>query len=291
MSIFDLSISPSQIEYIVQPGNTIIQAYQIKNNSGNPMYLSTSVETWKPKNTDGSVDYDNSIPSPYFDFSFTNSDIKLGETFTLQPNTEKQLVLKIHSTSTAPTDDVYATFFITQDPGQIPGESQTSAIVKVGSHLLLTTNTTDNPEFKAEIIDFKASPTFKDIILNKITFSAQAKNQGDFYFKTNGSLSIAKNNLEIKKINLTPLNVLSHTNRQIQCTYQSATDSATSSDCTLSPPFWPGKYQATLTLTQNDKNISQSISFFVFPYTLILITIFISALIFSLYLLKFKKNH
>lgn len=277
MATFNLSIEPAQIEYILQPGRTIIQTYQVRNESGNPITLTTSVEAWKPKSNDGSVSYDNAILNSNLEFTFTNSDIKLGDSFTLQPKSEKQLVLKIKSNPNSPASDTYATFFVTQNPGLVPGESQSQAIVKIGSHLLLTTSSVEQSNFKAEITNFKTFPKFKDILLNQITLSAEINNPTDFFFKTTGTISITKNDLEIKKIELDSLNVLSHSNRQIQCP-------------PLAPPFWPGQYTATLTLSQNDKNISQSISFFVFPYIFIIIILFLGASFSFLYWLKNKPN-
>lgn len=289
MANFNVSIQPAQIEYVLQPGRTIIQAYQIKNESGNPLILTTSIEAWQPKNTDGSVSYDNVLLNPNLQFSLNNSDLKLGESFTLQPNSERQLVLKIKSNPSSAPSDTYATFFVTQNPGQIPGESQSQAVVKIGSHLLLTTSTTAKPELKAEIINFKTFPKIKDIFLNQINFSAEIKNPTNFFFKTNGFISITKNNLEIKKIDLTSLNVLSHSNRQIQCSYQTDTPSAKSSNCYLSPPFWPGQYTATLTLSNNDANFSQSISFFVFPYAFIITILIVISIIFSVFYIRKKR--
>lgn len=288
MANFNLSIHPAQIEYIVEPGRTIIQAYEIKNESGNPLILTTSIEAWTPKNADGSVSYNNITLNPDVEFSLTNSDIKLGDSFVLQPNSNKQLVLKIKASPNSFPADTYATFFITENPGQIPGESQSQAIIKIGSHILLTTSPTDQIDFKAQIINFKTLPKIKDIFLNKITFSAEIKNPTDFFFKTNGTIAITKNNLDIKKIDLAPLNVLSHGNRQIQCLYQTATPSANSTDCSLSPPFWPGQYKATLTLSNNDQNFSQSILFFVFPYTFIISILLTSSVIFGIFYLKHK---
>lgn len=276
MANLNLSIEPAQIEYVLAPGRTIIQTYQIKNTTGNPVTLKTSIEAWKPQGNDGLVNYNNVALNPNLEFSLTNSDLKLGDYFVLQPNSEKQLVLKIKSYPDGLSRDTYATFFVTEDSGQIPGDSQSQAIIKIGSHILLTTSTTDKPDFKAEIINFKTSPKFKDIFLNKINFSAEIKNPTDFFFKTNGSISITKNDLEIKKIDLSLLNVLSHSNRQIQCE-------------SLYPPFWPGQYKATLTLSNSDQKISQSILFFVFPYTFILAFLLVSSIFFSIFWLKKKK--
>lgn len=284
MSI-NLSISPQQIEYIIKPGASIIQSYKIRNESNNPIYLTSSVESWQPLGDDGLLTYHNAPTSSDISFSLNNSDLQLGNVFSIAPNSETQLVLKIKASPEAKESDHYTTFFLTQnesiDNQNQNSQSQTS--VKIGSHILLSVSNTENTKEEFQIIEFNSTPKFKDILFNNINFSAKIDNQSSHFYKINGQLLIEKNNLQLNKIDLSQSNVLSHSNRRIYCSYQNQEEIA---NCQIKPPFWPGKYSATLLLSSNTASKSATINFFVFPYFLCLTILSVLVIIITIFSLK-----
>lgn len=282
MASFNLSISPPQLELILKPGVTLTQAYDIVNNSDNVLLLTTSVDPWRPTDSNGSVTYDNISPSQYLHFSLANADIRLGQTFRLEPGAKRQLVLKIKSDSDALLTDNYYTFFVSQDATSTlnPDQTNNQLSARIGSHILISTHTTDSPEISLAVTNFTTTPRFKDILFTPITINGLLNNNSEFYFRPEGKITLTKNNLIIKELTLAPQNVLAHHSRSIQC----LDDQQNTVPCSISPPFWPGLYTATI----NTTNTTVSTSFFVFPYyfTFALLTIGILATL----ILRFRRH-
>jgi hypothetical protein len=263
MSSFNISLTPAQFEFTAQPGATITQAYEITNNSDNTIFLSSSIESWLPSGIEGNVTYSNVVSDPKVIFSLNNADLSLGQGFNLQPQEKRQLVLKIKVDPQSELKDYYYTFFINQTSvGTLEGQqNSTQASGKIGSHVLLSVSNSEQQPAKAEIKNFKVFPKIKDVFLTPINFQAEISNNTDYFFKTDGQITINKNDLKINEIKLMPSNVLSHHSRSITCTDNTV--------CTLNPPLWPGSYTATLSLDPSISSKSVTISFFVFPFSLI----------------------
>lgn len=272
MPNFNLSISPPQLELIIKPGTTFIQAYTITNNSDTILYLTTSVEPWQPIGSDGSVSYANVFPNPNISFTLANSDLTLGQTFSLPPNQKKQIVLKIKPSESTPIADSYYTFFISQDTSNLIsiGGNQAKANAKIGSHILLTTSNTDQIAYQFKVTNFNITPKFKDILFTPINFSAKIANNTNHFFKPSGKITISKNNLAFKELDILPQNVLANNQRQIICQKIINTEAGpepTATNCTLTPPLWPGHYTATIKINETSATSSATINFFVFPFS------------------------
>jgi hypothetical protein len=281
MSNFDITLSPSQIEFVLKPGVTIIQAYEITNNSDLPITLNTEISPWIPAGTNGSVNYSQATNNPNIEFSLGNSDLQLGQAFTLAANSKQQLVLKIKTDSSIPLSDNYYTFFITQNETIITAKDNLSqATGKIGSHILLTVSDTANPKIESAIQNFSISPKIKDVFFRPIKFSGQIKNNSDFFFHTTGKITITKNDKIIRELNLNSDNVLNHHARDISCT-----DGTT---CQLNPPLWPGHYNVSVTLDSSLNAKSYDTSFYVFPISPILIIVVVVGIIFGIRKIKSK---
>lgn len=279
MSTFDLTLKPAQTELLAQPGVSLTQAYEITNNSSSSLLLTSSVLPWQPLGTDGSLTYDQVPTNPYFSFSLANSDLQLGQTFLLRPHSTRQLVLKIKSAIDTPQTDGYFTFFISQNlTTSLNPDTNLSTAARLGSHLLISTSTTDHPASKAHISRFSISPIFKDVFFPKLNFQAEISNLSPYFFKTSGQIIISKNNLTLQELSLFPQNILANSSRTIFCNQNNLPV-----NCSFTPPFWPGKYQATLVLDPSLSTPPSSLTFYVFPYSLILLI-----LLPSLFLLVFK---
>lgn len=270
----NLSITPSKLEIQISPGANYVQSYVIKNNSDQQIILNSSIESWVPQGSDGNVTYLNSNSD--INFSLSNSDLKLGQNFIIGPNQSKQLVLKIQVPQNLTSGDRYLTFFINQSTNtSLSGNS--TQLIKLGSHLLISVTKSESPTTKFIINNFKTNTKFIDCFFSPLKFSGEILNQSDYFDKIDKTISISKNNNVITKLTIFPDNVLAHHSRNIRCLSNNLPV-----NCQLQKPLWPGYYQATI-----DK---QTIGFIVFPYSLITIIIaflFVIKFLFDIY--KYRK--
>ena len=284
MSNFNLTISPSQIEFVLKPGTTITQAYEITNNSfDRSIVVNTEVLPWYPQGNDGSVNYQNIISHPNIFFSLSNSNIKLNKSFTLAPRESKQLVLQIKTDSNAELSDAYYTFFVYQDQNTTKSTtSLTQTSGKIGSHILLSLSKTAYQPVKADIKKFFVTPKIKDVFFSPLTFDGEVQNNTNYFFKTIGKITVTKNNKNIKELELNPNNVLAHHYRRFSCSDQET--------CTIRPPFWPGKYTATISFDPDFNIKPAETSFYVLPISPILFLLFLIGCFFGYKFIKNKIN-
>jgi len=284
MANFDLTLSPAQLEYVLKPGVTIIQAYNIINNSDSSITLSTEVLPWIPSGTDGSVNYDQAVSNPNIEFSLGNSDIQLGQPFVLAGGGKQQLVLKIKTNSSIPLADNYYTFFVYQNSETASSKNNYSqAVGKIGSHLLLTVSDVENPKVESKIENFSIAPKIKDVFFGPITFKGQIKNNSDFFFKINGKITITKNDKTIKEFTLNSDNVLNHYSRSFSC-------SAENNVCQLNPPLWPGHYKVNVSLDPSLNAKSYDTSFYVLPISPVIFILFVVGIIFGIKKFPFHRK-
>lgn len=264
----NLTLKPAQLEFIAKPGASITQAYNVTNNSANSIVLSTSVDPWLPTGPNGNVVYQGVPQNPNFEFSLNNADLKLGQSFILQPKESRQLVLKIKSFPQTPATDAYFTFFVSQDLSNSLRSSDNSAVSgRLGSHILISTSDSEDIPLKSQIVNLRASPPLVDVFFPRVTLQGQIANLGEYFFKTDGKITITKNDQPIKELNIFPQNVLASSSRNILC--NSGNEPVA---CTLNPPYWPGLYTVTLNNT--------STSFFVFPFSILFLTLAIATIFF-----------
>lgn len=282
--MFNISLVPSQIEFVLKPGVSLTQAYQVTNESDQKITLNTQVLPFLPSGDNGSVNYNNLITNPNIDFSFNNSDLTLGQPFTLGPKETRQIVLKITASPQTQLSDYYSTLFIYQTPDKTANDttiSQTSG--QIGSHILLSVSLTESPQTQGTIQRFSLAPKFKDVFFTPIKFSGQIQNQTNYFFKTSGKITISKNQKIIKELTLDSQNILANYYRQFSCENQSV--------CTLLPPFWPGAYTATLEFDSSLNIPPSTISFFVLPLSPIGLIAFIFLLVFFFQKINQKHHH
>lgn len=281
MAAFNLTLEPAQIEINLKPNAVFTQAYNITNNSTDTLLLTSSLSAWLPSDNQGGVHYLDTIDSLLI-FSLSNTDLKLGEDFTLRAGQKKQLVLKIINPSSE-IKDYYLTFFISQKPyTQIQSGQQNLA--KIGSHLLITTGKDSSSLPNLAISKLNIVPKIKDIFI-PLTISGDITNEGQHYSQINGKLSIYKNKQVISEQNIFPYTVIPQHSRLLMC----INPESEAVPCLLKIPVWPGKYQGLVTLNGNATKYEYPFSFFVFPYTLTIFILFIFFL-FALILKKKRKN-
>ena len=282
MTTFNLSLSPAQSEYVLKPGVNLVQSYDVVNNSDSEITLNTEILPWIPSSTDGSVSYNQATSNPNIEFSLANYDIKLGQPFVLAANSKQQLVLKIKTNYNISLADNYYTFFVFQNQNTIQSNDNfTAATGKIGSHILLSVSNTENPKIESAIQKFSISPKIKDVFFNPIIFNGQIKNNSNFFFKTNGKITITKNDKIIKEFELSPDNVLNNHSRNISCLNQSS--------CSINPPLWPGHYKVSVILNSDLNSQPYNTSFYVLPISPILFILLIALIIFGIKKFKLKS--
>jgi len=94
MSSFDLTLKPAQIEITLKPGVIFTQAYEVANNSSQTLLLSTSIAPWTPADKLGHVTYLDQTDSSLI-FSLSNTDLKLGQDFLLNPGQKTIMSLRL----------------------------------------------------------------------------------------------------------------------------------------------------------------------------------------------------
>lgn len=268
---FNTTLKPAQVELVAKPGITLTQAYNVINNSNSPIVVSASVAKWNPTGTSGLVTYDGIDASPNFEFSLANSDLRLGQSFVLRPSENRQVVLKIKSTSATPSGDNYFTFFINQDlGGQLNSDSTGGqATGRIGSHLLISTSTTQSPVSTLKTKEITFSPRFTDIFFPKVSINALITNESDYFTKTTGKITVSHRGQIVTETELFPHNVLAHSDRSVACLSNNEPV-----PCILHPPFWPGIYTVTI------NNLSAN--FYVIPFSLIIFGIIVGSFVYSL---------
>lgn len=262
MSNLDLTLSPAQSEITLIPSSTFTQAYEITNNSPETILLTTFIESWIPSNNDGNLIY-NTDQDASIEFSLSNSDLKLNQDFTLAPNQKKQLVLKIKNNDSN-NQDHYYTFFVQQKILN-PLLSNNQNLIKIGSHLLISSHSQVSTNSSLSPENIKISPKIKDIFLSP-TIIGKIYNSGQHYSQIDGQIIITLGQQNVWQSSIYPYTVLSQNSRLLKCLDKTNNQAI---DCQINPPLWPGKYQIKISLNQNSTITDYYQSFYILPYSFI----------------------
>jgi len=291
--ILSLSISPPLLEIMIQPGKSITQAYEIKNNAPTDLYVQTTVIPFTASSENGQIIYqETSLLLPQPQFSLSNANIQLGETFKLAAGQSQQLVLKIHIPQEISETDYYYTFFInSSSPSVFLNRTASSALARIGSHLLITVSKSGTPQIEGAINHFKAIPKIADLF-DSVKFEVIAANYGEAFFKAGGKIEIydwlGKKQQELK---LRPDNVLINSQRQLVCIRKTDDEQTVPPQipCVFSSLF-PGRYRAVATIPVNNSEtpISKAVFFYLLPIKLAIALI--ASLIFLALILKRIKR-
>jgi hypothetical protein len=163
----------------------------------------------------------------------------------------------------------------------------------MGAHLIFSAVSNKEIQENYHIDQFTASPKIKDILLTPINFDIIYKNDTPHFAKINGHFTISKNNQIIKEYTILPDTLLGNNTRKAVCIEPSSTQNQEFPNiipCSLNTPFWPGLYQAKITYKINNETKSEEISFFTFPYLLVLGLIIFSLIFYSI-VHQYKKRN
>jgi hypothetical protein len=281
---YSLSISPPLVEIKIQPGKSLIKAFDIENNGQTDLYLSSRTIPFESRGELGKINLlDNSLAiskmeSEGIRFGLINVSPNLKETFFLRAGEKKQLVLKISALQTATEKDYYFTFLIEQTAkGEVVSQSATNARAKIGSNILLSVSKTEQGLVQGQIADFKPIPILADIF-DEVEFRPIIVNGGERFFKIGGGVEIKNwRGKTVDKLNFRPDNVLSSSRRQAVCWQDDG-----QVPCQFES-VWPGRYKAILSFYPNedtDQTLTKEVVFWIMPIKIIigLLAVFILGL-------------
>lgn len=239
-----LSITPPLLEVQIQPGKSLTQAYQISNNSETELVLKAEVVPFEPADEEGGVKF-REVFEPKIGFLLQNADLRLGQSFLLRPGESKQLVLKIRVPKNAPEKDEYYTFLISQVPKTLLGESASQALVRIGSHILVSISKEERLARKGRVVKFEARPKVADVF-SKVNFDMIAENTGNRYFKPEAELKIEGwGRGVVEELKIRPDNILAFSKRRLSCWLPKEDVSFETKECDFSSRI-PGRYKAVL---------------------------------------------
>lgn len=264
---FSLSLSPPLLEVMLQPGKSITQAYEVKNQGSSTLYLKSFISPFLPDPESGQIVYQDLLsPGQQPEFKLNNANIGLNDTFVLQAGESQQLVLKVTAPKDLAENDYYFTFFVSHsNKGGLVQRTTSNFQAQVGAHLLLTVTQSGQLELKGEIREFQALPKIADLG-SLIKFKVAIANQGSAFFKTAGQIEIFDSlGKKRKELLLRPDNVLASSQKELTCLDEF---------CEFSS-FFPGRYRAKLTIAPSGLKpvITQTLIFWIVPFKIILVII------------------
>lgn len=238
---FSLSVSPPLTQILIKPGTKVTQTYQFVNNGEGGLY-SIHLFPFSPGGINGEIDLDENAPSSDW-FSLLAPQIAFGAKFNASPGANTTVVLQISVPPEATQKDYYFSLVFQSENEKGLDQSASQSSGRIGSNLLISVASDENPFKIAEIQEFSA-PLIIDS-LGKINYAFILKNVGRTLFKPIGRITV-DNIFSRKKINLeiAPQNVLAYSERRIACL-----KAENLTDCALESPVLFGLYRAKLDFT------------------------------------------
>jgi hypothetical protein len=277
----DLSISPSVVEFAVQPGKTVTQAFELKNNGTVPLQVTPQLRDFQADGPDGLARILPSLSFPYGEL--VNSEIKLDQPFTLQPGSSQQLVVSLAIPETAKQQDWYISLVAKTKPdlsGTIFTGSNTTAQGTIVAHMLLRI-TDDNKEPLSWKIDLQL-PHFMDT-LQKLTFKTEVTNLSRTYATPELNVAITdwRHQIVSQQEGL-PERILAQSTRTIPAK-QARKDDPRSFEgipFTLNQPFPLGPYtvRASIANTTGEPTVVEQ-QVIAFPFSILTAIVVVAAII------------
>ncbi len=177
---FDLSISPSVVEFAVRPGKSVTQAFELKNNGSVPLKVTPQLRDFQADGLHGLVTILPSLSFPYG--KLVNSDIALDQPFTLPAGASQQLVISLTIPENAREQDWYLSLVARTQPDLadtvFSPSSNTTTQGTIVAHMLLRV-TQNNQEPLAWKINLEL-PRFIDS-LQRVKFTPTVSNLSRTY--------------------------------------------------------------------------------------------------------------
>lgn len=256
-----LSITPPLFELMIQPGKEIKQTYTISN-SGGDTFLTPKIVRFEPADEAGNIDLTDDTAPDWVKYLQDPIHIKNGDNVNFN-------VLFSPPENTEEIDHFLTLVFESKEPIDLLNQNSSIYKSQIGTNILITVSKDGFPKKSAEIIKFEA-PKIVDSLLGEISYIVTLKNNGNSFWKPNGKIYTKNETLK-----LAPQNIISGTNRKINCI-----DNENLIDCKLQNKFLIGKIISTLEFSIDDdpKIYTEEIITYAFPFTLLLVLIVVFAI-------------
>ena len=248
-----LSIWPPLLEVQMVPEKSVIQNYQLVNNTDSFLEITPMIVPFEPDGENGQIKFLPADSSSYF-FSFTTNE-KLNEPFILNPNETRQLSLKITLPKNNAEKDYYFTLLFSSSAESANQKNQTASITQIGTNILLTSSSVEKPPLLGRIYKFSAPAVIDSF--SPVNFNLVLENFGRTFFKPFGQITITGILNQKEEVKLLEQNVLADSKRKL----------------TLSgfkPNLPIGPFKAKLEFSLNEEGalpvLSTQISFWYLPY-------------------------
>lgn len=253
-----VTIIPPSFELYANPGENISDKIRVRNDSGSEVSYQVLVEDFKAVGEEGSVDLIDDT-QPNTTYSLAKWVIPEPRSFTLAANQEKEIPFSINVPKDAEPGGHYCSVLFQiggGDPKAAGGGASVAS--RVGSLILLRVS--GNVKEDASVESFSTAQKYYE--KGKVNFDLRVKDNGNNHIKPKGTIVITNIfGQKVAEVQLNGLNALPGAIRKM------------STEWNPKNTFLASRYTATLVATygQQNKSLSATTSFIVFPKYLIYI--------------------
>lgn len=162
MRNLDLSLSPSVVEFTMQPGKLVTQTFLIKNQGNTDLILTPKLRDFSSNGVNGQPVLAESSEFPYAQLQ--NSDRTLNQPFLLKANDTQQLVLALDPPEDAQEKDWYVALSVEAIPdsrSQITQQNGAAVSGQIVSNMIIRIAKTDQAPLKWNF-ELQGIPRFVD---------------------------------------------------------------------------------------------------------------------------------
>jgi len=292
-----ITIIPPSFEKTTDPDQVITMSVMLFNESSATSTFTTSTANFTTKDEKGTPDF----------FPETNQDDLAGwitidkGPFTILPGQRMEIPMTIKVPATADPGGHYTTLFFNED--NVATDTNTSGVkvnVKVGMNILLSVN--GDVIESAQLTSFTTVDGKNKYSRLPVTFNARITNNGNVHVRPIGTLTIRNlfgGTTITVPFNATQGAILPTSVRKYEVVWDKETPSGSSTFFKEFVNEWNnfalGPYTADLALTygaQNDKLLTGTYKFFVFPWRIITLGVILIGLVLWLIIFLVKRyNH
>lgn len=296
----DLSLTPPQIQILMKPGISLLQAFELQNN-GDPAVFSIRIVSFEAIGDQGERVLKDKAEGP-LRFSLENSGLALGDKFALNSKQSFQALLKIRSIQKAPAGDYYYTLLFSTEP-PVTQKSAGRGRATIGVNILVSVTETGFTPIQGHIAQLQVIPRYRIKLFGRsfdlfetndeIPVVLKVANTGNFLFVPRATLRLkGPFGVEATK-KLLPVNVLRNSERLLTLDQPEKCSRCDRPVSAVFNGFYLGKYlvSAEVEFEGGNQKITAQNEFLAFPISLTLILILVLlGLIVVLIWLRVKKD-
>ncbi len=293
---YGLSIYPPLLRVNIKPGKSITQVFKIDNLTNDDKLFVARLVPFTDADLLGNPVINLQSTAPWLTyFSLANTNIKIGDPFTIKGGSSEQLILSLSVPDSAPLRDLYVTLLISTylDNNNVTYQG-TLVSATTGSNLLVTISSEAFPSTLLHIEDivpvsgatFKIGRYYFSDNITPVSFSASVANSGDYNAETKGLFKItARDDQPVYLEGILPMNVISKTKRTLI--------NNDGNRFTFSPNLGNmGLHKMVVSIKTDNANAENSIYVIFLPFKITLgISFAVTFLIVIFQTTKIKKDH